>query len=252
MSCITNILLSSTEFTSCGDVGVDMNELLTTEVSAMTSVKEFNRIVNSELVDVKNRKTISGYPILRALYERYKNESGFQDNPISSGFDYYDVINFTELVGTYWVDLIEQVVPSTTIWGSTYIYGNTVFDQQKFKYKKYSILGCQLPIYQEKLPSPTSAFTTNVEMTTETLPNDKYDNVSGSTTGTTFAAVTYNGCSNTSITTSGNTTCTGVGILQINCGSEFIGNLSIMGNTGTTIGSGTINVSPNFTTFNAI
>jgi hypothetical protein len=47
---------------------------------------------------------------------------------------------FANLIGDYWVDIIEQVIPATTIWGSVKIYTNTIFDQQKFKYKQYSSL----------------------------------------------------------------------------------------------------------------
>ncbi len=47
--------------------------------------------------------------------------------------------NFGKSVGGYWVDLIEQVVPATTIWESTYTYRNTVFDTQKYKYRKNNI-----------------------------------------------------------------------------------------------------------------
>jgi hypothetical protein len=45
---------------------------------------------------------------------------------------------FANLIGTYWVDLIEQTIPATTIWGATKIYTNTIFDKQKFQYKGYS------------------------------------------------------------------------------------------------------------------
>ena len=41
-----------------------------------------------------------------------------------------------------WTDIIEQVVPATTIWGSVKIYSNTIFDQQKFKYKNGSLFIC--------------------------------------------------------------------------------------------------------------
>jgi hypothetical protein len=49
---------------------------------------------------------------------------------------------FAHLIDSYWVDIVEQVVPATTIWGSVKIYGNTIFDQQKFEYKKGSLFTC--------------------------------------------------------------------------------------------------------------
>jgi uncharacterized coiled-coil protein SlyX len=53
------------------------------------------------------------------------------------------MFEFMDKIGDYWLDLIEQVVPATTIWegcdNSGKIYRNTIFDQNKFKYKKYSL-----------------------------------------------------------------------------------------------------------------
>jgi hypothetical protein len=37
---------------------------------------------------------------------------------------------------------VEQVIPATTIWGSVKVYGNTIFDQQKFQYKKGTLFTC--------------------------------------------------------------------------------------------------------------
>jgi hypothetical protein len=53
------------------------------------------------------------------------------------------MFEFMDKIGDYWLDLLEQVVPATTIWegcdNSGKIYRNTIFDQNKFKYKKYSL-----------------------------------------------------------------------------------------------------------------
>ena len=46
-------------------------------------------------------------------------------------------------IGDYWLDLVEQLVPATTIWegcdNSGKIYRNTIFDQNKYPYRKYSL-----------------------------------------------------------------------------------------------------------------
>jgi hypothetical protein len=154
------------------------------------------------------------------------------------------MIKFSELVGTYWVDLIEQVVPSTTIWGSTYVYGNTFWDQQKFEYKKYSLFTCNLPVICGDALSPTTGFTSNVGVNVETLPNDSYyDSISGSTTGETFANIKYTRLNNNDGDYN-NETCDSVGIIQMNVGSEFFGSIIDYNNphscqpssTGTTSG----------------
>jgi len=228
-NCKTNITLFEDSFKVCGDVGLDVNDLMSTPLSGLTSLKDFKDIMSSELIDVKGWKTASSYPTLRLVYDRYMNSTDYCDT-VSSQFDYGDMMNFSELVGTYWVDLIEQVVPSTTIWGSTYVYGNTLWDQQKFKYRKHTLFTCETPNYNEPVVSPASGFTNEVEVISETLPNaEYYDAISGSTTGETFANVEITMCGQTTIEEPTNelpqTTCNGVGIIQTNCGSEFIGRI---------------------------
>ena len=209
----------------CGDNGFDIEDLMTTPLSAITTLKDFKDVMTTELIDVKSWKTLSAHPTLRLVYDRYMNSAEFCDAP-SSQFGYCDMIQFSELVGTYWVDLIEQVIPSTAIWGSTYVYGNTFWDQQKFKYRNYSLFYCDLPSYSEPVVSPTSGWTSDVEVIYETLPNDEYYNdVSGSTTGTTY--LNTGGCNPEPITnpSTPKSVCHGVGIIQTNCGSEFIGKI---------------------------
>ena len=127
-------------YSRCGDDGcINLDDLLTTELSEINTVHEFTTVLSSELIDVKNRQTISGYPTLRMLYDRYNTRSEeFCNNP-SSKFDYFDMDKFGKTVGDYWIDLIEQVVPATSIWGSTYSYKNTIFDQQKYKYRNSNL-----------------------------------------------------------------------------------------------------------------
>ena len=239
-NCKTVITLTNEKFESCGDLGVNLDDLLSTDLDTMTTLKEFKDIVSTELIDVSGWKTMSSYPTLKLLYERYMNSTDYCDT-LSSQFTYSDMINFSELVGTYWVDLIEQVVPSTTIWGSTYVYGNTIFDQQKFKYKKYSLFTCADPSFIEgQFPSPTSGTTNDVEVMITTLPNPVEDLVStGVTSGVTSGNTTPTpggGAGTTTIphqTTTAVEVCTGVSVWQINVGSEFVGSITITGSDTT-------------------
>jgi len=125
----------------CGDNKVDFSSLITTDLSKITTLEGFHNVMLSELIDVKNRKTINSYPTLKAVYERYLNSEKYCNNN-SSKFTYQSMYMLSESVGDYWVDIVEQVIPATTIWGSVKIYTNTVFDQQKFKYKTSSLFTC--------------------------------------------------------------------------------------------------------------
>lgn len=126
----------------CGDdFKVDFDKLTTEPLSAAKTNEQFDLMMNTELVDAKSRKTISTYPTLRALYDRYINSS-FYTGVQSSAYNYEKMDLITKKVGNYWTDVVEQVIPSTTIWGNTIIYGNTIFDQQKFQYKTGNLETC--------------------------------------------------------------------------------------------------------------
>lgn len=148
-------------YSKCGDNKcIDLDSILTTEVNQIDTVNEFASVLSSELIDVKNRQTISSYATLRMLYDRYNTRSLEFCGIDSSKYDYSDMDTFGNTVGDYWIDLIEQVVPATTIWGSTYAYKNTVFDQQKFNYKRGNLYLCEAPTSGETtLPTTISSTT---------------------------------------------------------------------------------------------
>jgi len=186
---------------------------MTKPLSAITVLEDFQYYLTSELIDAKNRQTISSYATLRALYDRYLNSYSYC-GVYSAGFTYYTMEQFADLLGNYWVDIIEQVVPSTTIWGSVRVYSNSLFDQQKFKYKAYTSLLCRNPFFGETVLSPingTSGTTEAVEVSTVTL--------SFPTSG------------ETGIIVSNPNVCNQLHIAQMNSGSEFIGTVSIIAST---------------------
>ena len=126
----------------CGDnFTVNFNDLLTEPITNATTNEKFDNYLTTELIDAKDRKTLSGYPTIRALYDRYMHSSTYTGVK-SSAYNYTKMDGIANMVGTYWVDVIEQVIPATTIWGSTKIYSNTMFHQQKFMYKKGTMFTC--------------------------------------------------------------------------------------------------------------
>jgi len=197
----------------CGDDMIDFKSLMTQSLSAVTTIEDFEYFLTSELIDAKNRQTLSGYPTLRALYDRYMN-SGLYCGNESSKFDYMTMDQFAGLVGTYWVDIVEQVIPATTIWGSTKIYSNTIFDQQKFKYRGYSSLFCGNPYSGQTILSPingTSGQCASVEVATTPIVTFTDPAVRMRKPVTTY--------------------CNSLCIAQMNSANEFIGTVSIVGSS---------------------
>jgi len=201
-------------YSKCGDNGcTNLDDLLTTELSEINTVHEFTNILSSELIDVKNRQTISGYPTLRMLYDRYNIRSEEFCGNTSSKFDYFDMDKFGKTVGNYWIDLIEQVVPATAIWGSTYAYKNTVFDQQKYKYRNSNLYF--------KDPSsnfPMSAISMDTSVSVKTI-----DVSEKPLTGNTISVQSSTDNSN------------GVWIMENASNSEFLGTVKVIDNSGNII-----------------
>lgn len=201
-------ILSMTASTCCGDNLIDFNDLLTQPLSAITTIEDFEYYLTSELIDVKNRQTISSYATLRALYDRYVNSSWYC-NTQSSAFSYLTMEQFANLLGDYWVDIIEQVIPSTTIWGSVKIYSNTIFDTQKFKYRGYSSLFCNNPFEGEHVVSPINGvhgYSADVETQMITLTPS---------------------ITSTTVNTSTMSSCDIIWVSQMNASNEFIGSVRI-------------------------
>jgi hypothetical protein len=188
----------------CGDNQINFAGLLTTDLSTITTIDNFHNVLLSELIDVKNRQTISSYATLKALYERYLHSLDWCGNK-SSAFTYYTMDQFANLVGDYWSDLIEQVIPATTVWGKVKIYTNTVFDQQKYKYKEYTSLLCENTFIDTNVLSPVSTCgCQDVEIISSVITNGGKASFPSSNV--------YNRCGK-------------ICIAQMNSGSEFIGSV---------------------------
>jgi hypothetical protein len=105
-----------------------------TSISGMT-FPEFIKLSYERFIDARTRKTVSYYPTLRMIYEDYLNsleKCGID----SKGLTYQIMFKYIDLIDSYWFGLIQQLIPATTIWKGGEKYRNTVFDRQKFQYKK--------------------------------------------------------------------------------------------------------------------
>jgi hypothetical protein len=100
------------------------------------SFREYMDKVYAGFIDARTRKIVSdahggGYPTLKKIYHDYYR------NVQSNKLDYEKILKYVELIDTYWVDLVAQFIPATTIFlGSGKKLRNTMFDRQKFVYKR--------------------------------------------------------------------------------------------------------------------
>ena len=122
-------------------VNIDPLNYLDKPLSEMTTKESIDEMISSNLIDAKSRQVLNGYPMLELFVWMYLNPDNC--GGISGQLNYSNLFQFMDLVGDYWMDLIEQVVPATTIWdgceNSGKIYRNTIFDRDKYSYKRYEI-----------------------------------------------------------------------------------------------------------------
>jgi hypothetical protein len=104
--------------------------------------KEFNKNFWRYFIDVKTRMTISdgktgGYPALQQIYLDYlKNNCG--DN---NQYTYTKMAKYAKSLGDYWIRIIEQMVPTTTLWTGGIKIENSAFHRDKFVYRCFDIDG---------------------------------------------------------------------------------------------------------------
>jgi hypothetical protein len=60
----------------------------------------------------------------------------YQDTGIESNqFTYSKMIDYVNGIGDYWIRLVEQFIPATTIWNTGTRFENSIFHRQKFIYR---------------------------------------------------------------------------------------------------------------------
>lgn len=110
---------------------------------------EFAQTFWRNMINTRNRQFITdgktgGYPTLQSIYWKYL-ESLTQAGIPNNNFTYKTMIDFVNGMGDYWIRLVEQMVPATTIWNTGVRLENSIFHRQKFVWRRQE--GCKfLPI----------------------------------------------------------------------------------------------------------
>lgn len=107
---------------------------------------EFAQTFWVNMINVRNRQFISdgktgGYPTLQSIWWKYINSQSAINIP-NDNYTYQTMTNYINGLGTYWVKLIEQMIPATTLWMGGTKYENSIFHRQKFVYRLQR--GCQI------------------------------------------------------------------------------------------------------------
>ena len=145
-----------------------------TVINPMPSKKSFFEFAQSfwfNMINVRNRQFINdgktgGYPTLQSLWWKYI-ESDVKVNIPNDNYTYQTMIDYINGLGTYWIRLVEQMVPATTIWMGGTKFDNSIFHRQKFVYRLQR--GCRI------LPLPCDPDVINTFLFPSTCVNENIE-----------------------------------------------------------------------------
>ena len=106
---------------------------------------EFSQTFWENMINVRNRQYITdgktgGYPTLQSIWWKYIEQEQTINVP-NNKYTYQKLIDYVDGIGPYWMKLVEQMVPATTIWNTGVRMENSVLHKQKFVYRRQR--GCQ-------------------------------------------------------------------------------------------------------------
>jgi hypothetical protein len=106
---------------------------------------EFSQTFWENMVNVRNRQYITdgktgGYPTLQSIWWKYIESEQTVGIPTNK-YTYQKLIDYVNGLGPYWMKLVEQMIPATTIWNTGTRFENSVLHKQKFVYRRQR--GCQ-------------------------------------------------------------------------------------------------------------
>jgi hypothetical protein len=98
------------------------------------------------MINVRNRQysangKTGGYPTLESIFWRYL-ESKETINIPNDNFTYKTMLEYVNGLGDYWIRLVEQMIPATTIWNTGVKLENSIFHRQKFVWRRQE--GCKV------------------------------------------------------------------------------------------------------------
>jgi hypothetical protein len=106
---------------------------------------EFYQTFWENMINVRNRQYITdgktgGYPTLQSIWWKYIESEQTVGIP-NNKYTYQKLIDYINGMGPYWMKLVEQMIPATTIWNTGTRMENSVLQRQKFVYRRQR--GCQ-------------------------------------------------------------------------------------------------------------
>lgn len=106
---------------------------------------EFSQTFWENMINVRNRQYITdgktgGYPTLQSIFWKYLESEQTVGIP-NNKYTYQKLIDYVNGIGPFWMKLVEQMIPATTIWNTGVRLENSILNRQKFVYRRQR--GCE-------------------------------------------------------------------------------------------------------------
>jgi hypothetical protein len=115
--------------------------------TGVTFAEFVSRLLSEQIPNSNVIRYKKNYITLEDVYQSYISSTGFTPYNIT------DVHEFINKMSPYWTSIIEQVIPSTTLWTGGNLIQNSVFGRSKYGYR----FGCQPKTIVEDLYPDFSA-----------------------------------------------------------------------------------------------
>jgi hypothetical protein len=158
---------------------------------------EFTQTFWQNMINTRNRQYITdgktgGYPTLQSIFWKYIESEQTVGLP-NNKYTYQKLIDYVNGIGPYWTKLIEQMIPATTIWNGGVRLENSIFNKQKFVYRRQR--GCQfIPVPVEPCYIISNIF--DYTCSTEYVDFYIYPWLNGDVTVSNFSSILVNRVNN--------------------------------------------------------
>lgn len=154
---------------------------------------EFYQTFWENMINTRNRQYISdgktgGYPTLQSVWWKYIQSEQTVGIP-NNKYTYQKLIDYINGLGPFWMKLVEQMIPATTIWNTGSRLENSVLHRQKFVYRRQR--GCEfIPVPVEPCFIITNIFDYTCQ--TEYVDFNIYPWLNGDTNVSNFQSILAN------------------------------------------------------------
>jgi hypothetical protein len=102
-----------------------------TTSSGITFAEFADKVIKDGIKDINKIKYIKKYFDLYNIYKSYVNYVG-----VNNAFTYSKLEDYIKSISPFWIRIVEQFIPATTLWFGGNRIENSIFHRNKFQYKQ--------------------------------------------------------------------------------------------------------------------